>query len=288
MIESASFGKMASMETIGSRIKHLRKDLLGLSQEEFAKQIRGVTRGAVGNWELDKPISRDSLETISNRWHVSLDWLANGQGEQPKIEPAGRMASGLARATEAADDAIDHLGAKRNKLAEDLRGPFPSSRQLVAYGGAVRAGEFLPVDDDYNQDAGDHLVPPGVVAHPAYSNIRQAAWQVSGDSMDQAGILDGMWVVAGNYADYVDKIGELGNGNFVVVERTRNGGSERELTVKEVQFARKGMRLIPRSSNPRHKEFFIRLDEEADNDTEEVKILAVVLSATRDFGLLPR
>jgi SOS-response transcriptional repressor LexA len=166
---------------------------------------------------------------------------------------------------------------------DGLRGPVPISPQRVAYGGTVRAGEFLPVDEDYNQDAGDHMVPSGVSAHPAYPTIPQAAWKVSGDSMDQAGILDGMWVVAGDYSQYVDQVGELGNGNYVVVERTKNGGGERELTVKEVQFARRGMRLIPRSSNPRHKEFFIPLDSDVDNDVEIVRILAVVFWAGWDM-----
>jgi SOS-response transcriptional repressor LexA len=124
--------------------------------------------------------------------------------------------------------------------------------------------------------------------HPAYPHLRQGAWLVSGDSMNDVGVLDGMWVVGPSYADWVDQYGELGNGNLVVVERTRAGGSERELTVKEVQFARRGMRLVPRSTNPKYQEFFIPLDEEADSDTETVQILAVVLWFGRDINPMGR
>src|SRR5689334_301687 len=45
---------------------------------------------------------------------------------------------------------------------DGLSGPVALSTMRVRYGGQVRAGEFLPVDEDFNQDAGDHQVPLGV------------------------------------------------------------------------------------------------------------------------------
>jgi SOS-response transcriptional repressor LexA len=159
--------------------------------------------------------------------------------------------------------------------------PVPPGR--LPYGGVVAAGDWLTVDE-FNQDLADQVVPESVPRHPGYPKLEQIAWRVRGDSMDQAGILDGMWLVGAPYLEYVDRIGELDNGAYVVVERTRYQGAERELTVKEVQFARRGMRLIPRSSNPRHREFFIDLDEKADPDTESVRILGVVLWAGRDLA----
>jgi SOS-response transcriptional repressor LexA len=159
---------------------------------------------------------------------------------------------------------------------------IPSGGRLP-YGGTVAAGDWLTVDD-FNQDIADTRVPDSVPRHPRFPQLEQVAWRVKGDSMDQAGILDGEWLVGASYADYVDKVGELDNGYFVVVERTRYQGAERELTVKEVQFGRRGMRLIPRSSNARHKELFISLDEEADPDVEQVRILGVVLWVGRDLA----
>ena len=174
-----------------------------------------------------------------------------------------------------------HLSAKPEDLifrpaSDSMEDSVPISPGRVPYGGRVNAGYFLTIDE-FNQDLGDHLVPASVPRHPGYPQLPQTAWKVIGDSMDQAGFIEGMWAVAAPYLDYIDKIGELDNGNYVIVERRRFGGGEIERTVKEVQFARRGMRLVPRSSNPDYKEFFIDLDDGADNDVEEVRIIAVVL-----------
>lgn len=166
-------------------------------------------------------------------------------------------------------------------LVDGVVGPVPLSPLRVPYGGLVGAGGFLPVEY-FDQDAGDHHVPETVIAHPSYANVAQSAWHVRGSSMDRAGIVDGMWIVAANYLDYIDKIGELANGNYVIVERSRAGGSELEMTVKEVQFSRRGMRLIPRSSDPKYQELFVPLDFEADSDEEQIRILAVVLWSGHD------
>lgn len=178
---------------------------------------------------------------------------------------------------------VERLLSLEEEATRPLSASVPVPPGQLPYGGTVAAGEWLTVDE-FNQDLGDHEVPIWVPRHPLYSQLQQIAWRVAGDSMDLAGIIDGEWIVGASYADYVDKIGELDNGNYVVVERSRYGGSERELTVKEVQFARRGMRLIPRSSNAKHKEFFIDLDEEADPDVETVRILGVVLSVVRDMA----
>ena len=185
---------------------------------------------------------------------------------------------------------LDPLSLSRGEMLpiDDARAELHSRTEIVPepvkYGGIVQAGQYLPVDEHFDQDQGDHMVPPSVMRHPSYPTVRQVAWQVRGDSMDDAGIRDGMWIVGAYYLDYRDQIGELYNGQYVVVERILNGGSERELTVKEVQFARGGMRLVPRSSNKTHKEFFVALDTDADPDTETVGVIAVVLSSVNDYG----
>lgn len=74
------------METRADRIKYIRA-ASGLSQEEFGEEL-GVSRGAVGNWELGKGIKTESLTAISKRFSVPLDWLARGIGKAPDIDPA--------------------------------------------------------------------------------------------------------------------------------------------------------------------------------------------------------
>lgn len=170
---------------------------------------------------------------------------------------------------------------------DGVSGPVPVSPKRVPYGGEVRAGGFYAVNEYFSQDAGDHIVPETIIEHPRFSQLKQYAWMVHGDSMDMAGITDGTWAVAAEYAEYRDRVGELYNGQKVIVERRRHGGSEIERTVKEVQFTRGGIRLVPRSSNAVHKELFVPHDAEADNDKEEIRILAVVLSTIQDHSKPP-
>lgn len=68
----------------GKRLRYVRTEILGLrSQEAFASWIGGVTRGAVGNWELGKDISLDNLVTIADKSGISLEWLAYNKGPKP-------------------------------------------------------------------------------------------------------------------------------------------------------------------------------------------------------------
>lgn len=207
--------------------------------------------------------------------------ILRGKTKSPRAEGLDKIAKALDTTAAYLMGEVDETDLGGAHLSGAV--PVPPSVPLP-YAGIVQAGDFRSVGEHFDQDDGDYMVPTGVIRHPNYPDVRQAAWQVRGDSMDEAGIRDGMWVVGAIYMDYLDRVGELFNGQYVVVERTRHGGSERELTVKEVQFARGGMRLVPRSSNKGHKEFFVPLDGDADPDTETVGILAVVLSSVSDYG----
>lgn len=145
------------------------------------------------------------------------------------------------------------------------------------YAGVVQAGQFLAVDEYFNQDP--EQVPPHVLPDPAYSRVRQYAWRSRGDSMDAAGIHDGMWVVGADAADFIDVYGDIQSGDLVVVERTRFQGSERELTVKEVHFFRDRYELRPVSKNPEHQAIVVPHDHTVGSDGVEVKIIGVVLTA---------
>lgn len=67
------------------RIRYVRQ-LHRMSQERFG-EVLGTSRGAVGNWELGKGIKRENLEQISEKFEVSLDWLAKGNGSIPAAAP---------------------------------------------------------------------------------------------------------------------------------------------------------------------------------------------------------
>lgn len=67
---------------IGRRIRQLRNESLGLSQEAFAALL-GVTRGAVGNWELGKGIKFENLTKIAMILDQPVEWIATGRGDGP-------------------------------------------------------------------------------------------------------------------------------------------------------------------------------------------------------------
>ena len=192
---------------------------------------------------------RDTLQKLAAVLKTTTAWLTEGAGPEEASD---------------ADGLLDGHGT-----------PHIGPRPL--FGGKVQAGAFLAVDEYFNQDPDQ--VPDYVVAVPQYNRVRQYAWRSIGDSMDQAGILDGMWVVGADAADYIDVYGDMESGDLVVVERTRFQGAERELTVKEVHFFRDRYELRPVSSNPDHKPIVVPHDHSVDGDGLEVKIIGVVLTA---------
>jgi phage repressor protein C with HTH and peptisase S24 domain len=74
------------MDTIAKRIKHIRSNVLGLSQAGLAEKL-GVTRGAVGNWELGGTVETENLFKLSSLANVQLEWLAKGVGQIPIGKP---------------------------------------------------------------------------------------------------------------------------------------------------------------------------------------------------------
>lgn len=74
---------------LGKRIRMLRKEILGfVRQADFAERL-GVTRGAVGNWEIGVGMKRANLERMAKEFNVSLTWLTTGTGApvaQPGID----------------------------------------------------------------------------------------------------------------------------------------------------------------------------------------------------------
>lgn len=155
--------------------------------------------------------------------------------------------------------------------------PVPHNGGRLKYAGRVQAGAFVATDDYFNQDFEE--VPDHVKPDPSYPNLRQYAWRSYGDSMNEAGILDGMWIVGADAGDYYDLYGDIKSEDLVIVERTKHQGAERELTVKEIHYFRDRYELRPVSSNPQHQPIVVKHNHDVDADGLEVKIIGVVLTA---------
>ena len=235
---------------IERRLSAIGKSAAAASEEATGKKdaIRKIYSKAKAGEAFHPRI--DTLRGLARALHTTVAWLTDQEGPEA-VEPGEVVLTG--------------------PTIERGVGVSPS------YAGQVQAGMFIATDDYFNQDFEN--VPEFVLPVPGYSRVRQYTWRARGDSMNEAGILDGMWVVGADAADYVDVYGEIESGDLVVVERTRHQGAERELTVKEVHFYRDRYELRPASSNPAHKPIIVKRDHEVDSDGVEVKIIGVVLTA---------
>jgi phage repressor protein C with HTH and peptisase S24 domain len=126
---------IAGMSTVADRIRRVREDRLGISQEAFADRL-GVKRGAVGNWELGKGIKRENLLKIAQEAGVSFDWLATGRGSED--------ASGLPQTTV---PIVGRVGANPDGTILYSDGDDPGDRVRLAPGTDANSVAVLVVGD---------------------------------------------------------------------------------------------------------------------------------------------
>lgn len=134
--------------------------------------------------------------------------------------------------------------------------------------GPVQAGAWLALDDT-SQDE-----PPMVAAAAdrRYPHARQWLREVRGDSMNARNIYPG------DLVHLVEVIGSgvnLNTGMIVEVTRTRDGGTLREVTLKEVEVTDRGLVLWPRSNNARWNNPVLLIDDQDENIEVEVTGLLI-------------
>ena len=107
------------MANIGKRIKLLRESAPGRTQADFARLL-GVSRGAVGNWELGQGIKRENLVFVSEKTGAPVDWLMGNNGEDdvlPPLDPASILAP-LNFYQVAADETLRAIGVSSERAAK--------------------------------------------------------------------------------------------------------------------------------------------------------------------------
>jgi hypothetical protein len=137
----------------------------------------------------------------------------------------------------------------------------------------VEAGAWREVNELDQEDMEWVTVP----ADDKYPDATQRVFDVSGDSMnrlDPYPITNGSRIVAIDYDEIASRV-PLRDGLVVVVQRSRNGGQERELTVKQVAWFDDRIEFQPRSTNPKHKPIVVEHDNWEDNGVE-VAIVGLV------------
>ncbi len=175
--------------------------------------------------------------------------------------------------------------ADSSKQAAETYGKRPSKKMgsppqhmLSAFlvVGIVEAGAFRPVDWFEETDLGTVMsdVPSDL------RGLRHFAYEVRGDSMNQVGMTEGDKVICVDPYEV-----EYGSGDYVVVERSTNGGHTRELTVKEVSVGDDGtVELLPRSTNTKHVPIRFEPSEDHD-DGVTVSIVGVICSVVKQIRL---
>ena len=144
--------------------------------------------------------------------------------------------------------------------------------------GQVQAGAWLALDDS-DQTEPQHT--QALVDH-RFPYAKQWLREVRGDSMNARNILPGDVV---HIVDLVDSGVRVNTGMIVEVVRLRDGGSLREITLKEAVVGPDGsIALWPRSTNPKWQSPVIIA--EADNDDDiEVQITGFLVTKMTRFPL---
>lgn len=66
---------------IGERIRHLRKNELKMTQDDFASKI-DISRSNIGNIEIGRiAVTERIISSICREFSVNEEWLRNGTGE---------------------------------------------------------------------------------------------------------------------------------------------------------------------------------------------------------------
>ncbi|MGV8833270.1 MAG: LexA family protein [Devosia sp.] len=221
------------------------------------------------------------VQHVMARLHVAATALAAKAGisattlTRPLNDPEHKFAlstSTLGKIAEATGISyLEYLRTTSVGLPEIARsGRPPSSAPVVA---TVEAGAWREVDELDQSDPEWVTVP----ADDKFPDATQRVYDVSGDSMNGLKphpITPGSRIVAVDYDEIAGRY-PLRNGLVVVIQRSRNGGQERELSVKQVAWFDDRIEFQPRSTNSKHKPIIVRHDDWVD-DGVEVKVAALV------------
>ena len=152
--------------------------------------------------------------------------------------------------------------------------PVPQTQENIAVYGEVAAGMWM---DEEVWDESKYSAIPHMPSR--YPGLPQKAWKITGNSMDLAGITDGMFIVT---VDYWSVRSAPIDDDVVLVETRRGNLVSR--TCKEVVVRPGGFDLRPRSSDPRHKTISISAGNQSGDDGDEVEIVGLVVGAYRRIG----
>ncbi|PZU62336.1 MAG: hypothetical protein DI552_00255 [Brevundimonas sp.] len=206
-------------------------------------------------------------------------WAKYENGRAPTIHyPATqeRLAEALGSTVEELErERLILTGRSAGASVTDIRTWAKPEIDTLPIRDRVQAGAWLAADDT-DQGGGKRYA---FARDPRFPHADQWLSEVVGDSVDRLGIFDGDLVhcIDVEGAGWAPQTGAI-----VEIERLRFGGSERELSIKQVELTPAGPLFWPRSTNLRWREP-LSLTEGANEDDVIVRIRGFVVQSIRRF-----
>lgn len=143
--------------------------------------------------------------------------------------------------------------------------------------GTVAAGMWF--DDGYIDEGAFDDVPAVTTRFRA---LEQTAWRVSGDSMNEEGIVEGSFAITVEYWQVREAIQDK---DIVVVERREGGKIER--TIKKVSIMPNEIRLMACSTNPQWRGTYIAIPRGGNRDGSDgtsIEVVGLVVGTYRPMS----
>jgi transcriptional regulator with XRE-family HTH domain len=246
-----------------------------------------------------KPLAELTAKTLARRILVARSFARLSQGGLAGKIGVTRGAVGQweTETTQPSDANLRLIAVHTNSSYEWLatgrgeRRPAPAFiSEPILFAGTVEAGVFRLIELEKKETLRMSLRPL-----IRYGTMQQYAWKVCDDSMELVGIHDGMHLIAAKADDFRVNYGPIKEKSIVIVQRLREDGTERELSVKEYARPRGDyfmprvdqIELRPRSNNKAYKSYTIPVAVAEGSEiaaSSDIQIVGVVLAAIRLFN----
>lgn len=209
--------------------------------------------------------NKAELHRRSGISYDSLNKYLRGDVDNPRGNVLETLAKAIDKSALWLKEGIEADGAEIRRVAR-----APGTAPVVAI---VEAGAWREVDELAQDDPEWVTVP----ADDKFPDATQRVYDVAGDSMNALQphpITPGSRLVAVDYDEIAGR-SPLRSGLVVVIQRSKNGGQERELSVKQVEWFDDRIEFQPRSSNPKHKPIVVEHDNWED-DGVQIAVVGLV------------
>ena len=259
----------------------LRMKVLNITAEDLAKATKRPTILSDLKQAAASPNARNidigTINALAPVLKATPAWLFLGAGGEEAKAATPRGVSVFAPTTRT----WGYQVPPSSQPVDSAVAPSEQPLVMALYGGVVEAGTFREVDEFSD------LPPPRVssVRDKEFPFANLLVFDVRGDSMNAltpVPITDGSQITAIEFESLNGRVVPY-SGMTVVIERTRDGGHLRELSVKQIEIYEDRWEYHPRSNNDRHKPIVVSHDMDPDDGTT-VRILAWVRKIMLDIS----